>query len=84
MVVVKIELWPHGDESKARPLGVAMIANDGTGDVKTGSYEVQLAHAGRYFGKPGVWKRGRVESHNRQLSPYHLVLSSLKAALGIK
>ncbi len=84
MVVVKIELWPGGDQSKARTLGMAMITNDGSGDVATGSYDVELSHSGRYFGRPGCWRRGEVKNHDRQLSPYHLVLSALRAALGWK
>lgn len=79
MVVVKIELWPHGDESKARPLGVMHIINDGTGTVEAGNYDVELKHAGNYFGKPGNWRTGRVVGYIRSLSPYHLVAMALRA-----
>ena len=81
MVVVKIELWPGGDESKCRTIGIAKIANDCTGDSERGNYRVELSHSGSYFGRPGVWRRGRVFDHLRRLSPYHLVLDALKAAL---
>lgn len=82
MIVVKIELWPLGDQAQARVIGQARIANDGTGTSELGNYDVALAHAGAYAGKPGVWKRGRVERHRRALSPYHLVARALQAALG--
>ncbi len=80
MVVVKIELWPHGDQTKSRTLGVMSIANDGTGSVEQGNYKAELSHAGVYYGrKPGAWKRGMVLGYRRTLSPYHLVSMALKA-----
>jgi hypothetical protein len=80
MIVVKVELWPFGDEDKARLLGVLMIANDGTGDNKKASYEVQASHAGKYFGKrKEPYKTGRVEGFLRSLSPYRLIFRALKA-----
>lgn len=81
MLVVSIELWPHGDQAKAKPLGVAIITNDGTGDKVAGNYDVKLSHSGKYFGKPGPYKTGTVKSHRRNLSVYHLVYKALKACL---
>jgi len=81
MIVVKIELWPLGDQSKARTLGIANIANDGTGDPSNGNYKVALSHAGKFFGKPGVYKSGEVKNFNRSLSPYHLLMRALQACL---
>lgn len=78
MVVCKIELHPGGDKSKAEPLGVIMIANDGTGTLEEGNYDVYLSHAGIYWRKEGYWKSGKC-SYKRSLSPYHLVLNALKA-----
>jgi len=82
MVVCKIELYPGGDSSKAQPLGVILIDNDGTGDLEVGNYNVNLSHSGTYWGKPGFWKTGRC-SYRRNLSPYHLIAKAL-AACGIK
>jgi hypothetical protein len=83
MLVVKLELWPHGHEDSRQPLGEIRIINDDTGTAQVGNYNVELAHSGRYYGRPGVWKRGRVEGFDRQgPSPYHLVLQALLAALG--
>ncbi len=85
MVVVTIELWPFGDHTKKRLLGVAKIANDLSGDKKYGNYVVDLSHAGKFMDKKkGTWKSGRVEHHRRSLSPYHLVCKALKNALGLK
>lgn len=80
MVVVRIEMWPHGDESKAYPLGAVFIANDGTGDASLGNYDVTAVHAGAYFGKrKEPYKTGRVVGFLRKLSPYTLVAKALKA-----
>ena len=38
MIVIKIEIWPHGDTSKARILGVGTIANTGQGTPELGRY----------------------------------------------
>lgn len=81
MVVVKIELWPGGDSSRAREIGRVNIANDMTRDQDRGNYNCALSHAGSYYGKPGAWKTSRVTNHLRRLSPYHLVYQALKNAL---
>jgi hypothetical protein len=83
MIVVKIELWPHGKKEEARDLGVLTISNDGTGTDDVCAYDVLVAHGGKYWGKPGAWKRGRIEKFRRVLSPYHLVARAL-AACGIR
>lgn len=80
MVVVKLEVWPHGDQSKAYPLGEIQIANDGTGNEVAGNYEVLAKHAGMYYGKrPEPFKRGRVTGFHRKLSPYRLLCRALQA-----
>lgn len=81
MLVVKIELWPQGRENEAHQIGELKIANDGSGTQERGNYDVALAHAGDFWGKPGDYKTGRVEAHLRRLSPYHLLLAALSSAL---
>lgn len=39
MLVVKIELWPHGHESLAEEIARGYIANDGTGTPTKGNYQ---------------------------------------------
>ncbi len=83
MVVVKIELWPHGDESKARQIGEARIALQSVNqDASVGSYDVELRHSGCYWGRPGNWKTGKLDAHTRELSPYHLVMRAIAACIG--
>lgn len=79
MIVVKMELWPGGDESRMRPLGTVHIINDGTGSVARGNYTVEAFHAGSYIKRKGVWKRGRVRGFLRNLSPYRLLCRALTA-----
>lgn len=60
MLVIKIELWPHGREDFKRDLGVAYISNDLTGDPETGNYVFSLMKSAEYAAKSGVWKRDKL------------------------
>ncbi len=42
MIVVKLELWPRGDESHAKEIGRMYIANDGKGTTDRGDYQVAV------------------------------------------
>lgn len=42
MITVKIELWPFGDESRAKEIGRMYIANDGAGNIERGDYKVAV------------------------------------------
>ena len=81
MLVVKLEVWPGGDATRAYKVGEAHIVNDMTGTAERGNYDVALLHRGKHVQREGVWRRGKVARHLRQLSPYHLVLNAFKAAL---
>jgi hypothetical protein len=63
MLVVTVELWPGGDESRKRHLGTAKIVNDGTGTTRVGNYTATLSK----WGRPNqVWKRGSFRGFRRQ------------------
>ena len=80
MIVVKVELWPHGDESHARSLGFAEIANDGSGDLQTGNYEVRLFQWGSVR---RLWKKGTVSGFDRKRhGPWDLLALALAAIVG--
>lgn len=82
MLVIKIELWPGGVEKKARPLGEVHIANDGSGTLDEGDYNVTLFKSPEYAKSPGVWKRGRVRGFPRKrLGPYDLLFRALRACV---
>ena len=86
MLVVKIEIWPFGQESKKRELGRMSIANDGTGGVQTGNYNAKIFKSMEYSEKAlstSVWKKGRVEDFPRlRLGPWDLLLRSLFVCIG--
>ena len=80
MVVIKLELWPGGDQSRARPLGLLTITNDGTGREGVGNYRVEASHAGKYFGRrKEPYKQGKVKGFPRTWSPYKLLAWALKS-----
>lgn len=45
MITVKVEMWPGGDESRAREIGRMYIANVG-GDAQRGDYAVAVCRRG--------------------------------------
>ena len=89
MIVVHVQLWPGGDQSKAKHLGTATITNDGTGDPANrrrgkestlGNYRVRLSKRGQ----PTVrWRDGRVEGFRRKrYGAWDLLYLALRACLG--
>lgn len=70
MLVVKVEVWPHGDEDAAIELDRVYAANDGTGGgeaSEVGNYDVYTEDP---RGRPKPRKDrpgwvGRVEGHDR-------------------
>lgn len=79
MLVVTIELWPRGDESRKRHLGTARIVNDGTGTADSGNYRVELSKWGR---PKSVWRQGTVRGFpRRRRGPWDLLYRALGAAV---
>lgn len=84
MIVVRVELWPSGDESSKRELGVAHIANTG-GTHEIGEYAVTLFKSREYATKAGVWKAGKVKGFARlRLGPWDLLYRALQATVGTR
>lgn len=79
MLVVNIELWPYGIESKKRQIGQIYIVNDLSGNKIYGNYKVEIMHPNGIT--QGVWKSGEVKRHERVLSPYHLLHRALDNVL---
>jgi len=88
MVVVKIELWPMGDESKAKCLGKAEIGLiELSQDRRIGSYKYNLLKMGTSLSnrmdhpKKDIWRSGKVEGHDRlKRGPWDLLLMVLQQA----
>lgn len=86
MIVVKIELWPFGDESQKTEIGRTLIANDGTGSVSRGNYDVRVLRRNAYtlsgteFDSSAT-RTGRVEGYPRlSYNIWRLILRALRSA----
>jgi hypothetical protein len=82
MLVVRIELWPHGDESRRKIMATGTIINDGSGSSTCGNYLVsfrRVSTAGR-LSQPVT---GCVSGFPRKRSgPWELLALALQNALG--
>jgi hypothetical protein len=80
MIVVKIELWPKGFESKARELGRMHLTNQFVRSVlnpKRGDYKVEVMRRGT---KDKVQREGVVKDYPRQAyNIWRLVARALKS-----
>lgn len=74
MLVVKVELWPHGDRTRKRELGQMTVSNIG-GDVERGNYLVQASeHPSDVTGlDKGLNESFVVQNHLRRSSVWALV-----------
>lgn len=78
MIVVTIELWPHGDSKRKQLLGCGAIANDGSGSNSTGNYNFELSDRS---GK--LWKSGEIKGFPRKrLLGWDLLFRILRQAVG--
>lgn len=84
-VVVKIEVWPGGDEARGREIGRAVITNlGGKREDAIGNYSVQLMRSSERA-TPGVWRSGSVRDFPRKkLSVYDLLFCALRATIGYR
>lgn len=81
MIVIKIELWPLGFESRAREIGRMTLTNDGTSeDPKRGNYTAKVMRRGTI---DKVQRTARVEDYPRQsYSIWELVRRALNTTYG--
>lgn len=85
MIVVKIEMWPKGNESKAREMGRTYIYNAG-GSLTRGDYEVRVCRKGKHervhhrlLSGEGFARMGQVKGYPRlTYNIWRLVLRSLR------
>lgn len=77
MIVVTIEMWPHGEEAHKYPLGQVQIVNTGRGTASHGFYQVDA------YGKKGrklVTRSAEIHNWPRLSRPvFSLLLHALKA-----
>jgi hypothetical protein len=80
MIVVKLEMWPFGDESKAYPLGRTYIWNKGSGTQERGDYGVAVAKKGG-VDRMNPLRSGTIENYPRlSYSVWRLIIRALKSA----
>lgn len=94
MIMIRIEMWPHGDSSRKRDLAAITIANVG-GDHERGNYLAQISHQidsdygerwvdHETFARAGAgrWKLVEINGFERQKGVVKLLWSVLRAAFG--
>ena len=82
MIVLKLELWPGGDRSRSKLLGLVTIVNDGSGTVTSGNYLVTIFKRNSV---ETVWKRFKLYNYPRKsANQWELVRRALQIALGGK
>lgn len=81
MIRITVELVSAIHPSRSKILGVAEIANDGTGDSSVGNYTVRLSKRGRAISQ--TWREGRVLNFPRgRLGAWDLLYQALRACVG--
>lgn len=81
MIVLKLEMWPRGDQAKAYPIATMAVSLDPktAGSNTSRSYNWRISRQGN----KGTWKSGYVEGHNKNLrGPWDLIYRILKDAVG--
>lgn len=80
MLVIRVELWPHGNKHRRKTLGTAVIANDGSGDWDRGNYDVWVGDPKDPHDVIKDSAHSRVEGFPRtRLGPWHLVFKALQS-----
>jgi len=82
MLVIKIEIWPHGDMTKARLLGVGTIANTGEGTPELGRYRAFFNSTGPSGPKHREARIGRFKRQEKD--SWELLYLALKKIFGKK
>lgn len=97
MIMIKIEMWPHGNEARKRDLAAIAVVNVG-GDSDRGDYAYSISHQldsdhgaqwvdhtvfAESVGEPSVstWKCGTVERFKRASGVVRLLGRVLASAL---
>jgi hypothetical protein len=89
MIVIKVEMWPGGDQRKAYEFGRAVLINQEERTVATkgsrGDYFVRLwggVSGKRVLLSNRPWRQGFVRDFPRQqLGAWHLICQALKEVL---
>lgn len=78
MLVIRIDLWPHGDATRCKTIATGRVINTGTGTPSRGNYRIELRDV---LGR--LWKSGVVENFPRKrLLAWDLLACALYSVLG--
>lgn len=78
MIVIKVEIWPFGDEKKGREIGRLHIVNDGTQTgTDIGDYDVFAGHPETH--RDDAFEQARVEGHQRAKGIWPLLKRAVNA-----
>jgi len=81
MLVVKVELWPGGDERRCQELGRMTITNQGgTASAKRGNYTIRLMRRGT---SATVQQVAEVLDYPQLSNPVWVLVKRALEALGI-
>jgi len=84
VIVVKVEIWPNGDESRAREHTRAFIANNEEETRQTGgefgTYNAKFMQ-NEHFDPKKVWKYGKAERiHRVKRGVWDIIFVALRSA----
>jgi hypothetical protein len=80
MIRITVDMCPHGDESKARPLGIMKIWNDVTGTREKGNYGFRISKCGNAINQ--TWKEGEIKGFPRlRRNVWYLLFRALQNAM---
>lgn len=65
MIMITIELWPHGQEERKRVIGTVKIVNDGSGTNQVGVYDYTVLGHDSYDDSWREVASGRIKRHQR-------------------
>ena len=82
MLVVKIELWPYGDKTKARTIEQIVIGNVG-GTDEVGDYKVWHGLTDPNHMVKGPWEDGEVKAHPRLTESVWILVRKAIDSLGL-
>lgn len=81
MVVISVDMWPQGDQTKAHSLGKMTLTLKAVGVDGRRSYEWEITK----FGGTGVWKKGSISGHDpKTRGPWDLIYRVLAQAVGAR
>ena len=81
--MIKIEVWPGGDESRATEMHRGYIWNDGTGTTEHGNYCARFNRKGDKGKRIEAWRTAKIDHFARKkLLAWDLLAQCLVMAMG--